>query len=153
MDHPGDVADEFDLKPRLGGGPERYPINQRADDFDRFGPGPLVVEQAVEGRDLRPIDRGKLGMEPYRDFRNAGQLGRNLRLASFECLQLGLNACPPQCPGSKSLKEGIDSVLNVLLFAVESFAPMILVAPALIELVIKGPHKLRNKIRRHQLMA
>src|SRR5215471_2715230 len=47
----------------------------------------------------------------------------------------------------------IDAPLEVLLIPLKSLAPMILIAPALNDLLIEGSHKLADEIRCHQLIA
>src|SRR5580704_4788746 len=51
------------------------------------------------------------------------------------------------------IEEGIDPALKILLFALETLAPVIPVTRGSVDLVVEGPDKLADEIQRHQLMS
>ena len=53
----------------------------------------------------------------------------------------------------RRIEEGINPTLQVLLFALETVAPVTAVAPGSVDLVVEGPDELADKIGRHQLMS
>jgi hypothetical protein len=84
MDHPRKVTDQLDFKCIIGGQPKCHLIDQRTDDFDRFGARCVAFEQVMEGRDLSPVQGSKVGVEPHRLVFQAGEFPCQSSLA---CLQ------------------------------------------------------------------
>ena len=60
-------------------------VGLRKDDFDGFGAGGVVFQEALEGGNLALIQGSQVGMEPHRFVQKAGKLFRDLALARLEC--------------------------------------------------------------------
>src|SRR5215469_13262366 len=92
-------------------------------------------------------------MEPHRLVRKATKFLSGFGFSRLQGFQFGLNACAFQNTGGEGIEEGTNPAFQVLLFALQSVAPVITVTPGSVDLVVEGPDKLSDKIGRHQLMS
>src|SRR5207247_6462101 len=92
INHLGNITDELDFEASLDRRPEDHLIDQGTDDFDGFGAGGVVFQEALEGGNLALIQGSQVAMEPQRFVQKAGNLLRALPLARLECFWSGVNA-------------------------------------------------------------
>src|ERR1700745_2652815 len=92
-------------------------------------------------------------MEPHRLVRKATKFLSGFDFSSLQCFQFGLNACTFQNTGGEGIEQGTNPAFQVLLFTLESVAPVIQVTLGSVDLVVEGSDKLADKIGRHQPMS
>ena len=109
----------------------------------------IALKEVLEGRHLPPIERRQIGMEPHPLVRKATEFFSSFGVSRLQCFQFGLNACAFQNTGGEGIEEGINPAFQILLFPLESIAPVITVAPGSVDLVVEGPDKLTDKVGRH----